>query len=132
MPQSAHQSMQAPYDSIIAVLQDYFDGLYHSDTTRLRRVFHANATYACATQAPLVHMDMPTYFALVDKRPSPASKSEKRRDRIAAIEFAGPVTAFARVECAIGPRFCTDFLTFVHVDHRWQVIAKVFHYDLTA
>lgn len=126
------QPMQAPYAAIIAVLQDYFDGLYHSDTVRLRRVFDPAAHYTCATATPILHMAMPDYFALVDERPSPASRGEKRTDRILSIEFAGPVTALARVECSIGPRFCTDLLTFIEVDGRWQVIAKVFHYELTS
>jgi len=47
-----------------------------------------------------------------------------------SIEFAGPVTAFARVECAIAPRFFTDFLTLVQLDGRWQIVSKVFHFDV--
>ena len=73
---------------------------------------------------------MDEYFPIVDARPSPASRGEARRDRILSIEFAGPVTAFARVECAIAPKFFTDFLTLVKLDGRWQIIAKVFHYEL--
>jgi len=122
--------MDPRYDQMTRVLSDYFDGLYHSDTKRLRRVFHPQALYACATEAPLLRLDMEAYFAVVDKRPSPASRNERRRDRILSIEFAGPVTAFARVECAIGEKFFTDLLTFVLIDGRWQIMAKVFHYDL--
>jgi hypothetical protein len=51
-------------------------------------------------------------------------------ERRVSIEFAGPVTAFVRAECAIGAKFFTDLLTFVFVDGRWQIISKVFHYDL--
>lgn len=123
--------MQTSYAAVIAVLSDYFDGLYDSDTKRLRRVFHPLAYYTCATAEPMLHMGMPEYFALVDKRASPASRGEARTDNILSIEFAGPVTAFARLECSIGPRFCTDLLTLILVDGRWQIIAKVFHYDLT-
>jgi hypothetical protein len=120
----------APYSAIAAVLQNYFDGLYDSDSAKLRGVFHPLATYTCATEKPILHMGMTDYFALVDKRPSPRSRGEQRRDRIVSMEIAGPDAAFARVECAIGPRFCTDLLTFVRVDGRWQIMAKVFHYDL--
>ena len=42
----------------------------------------------------------------------------------------GPVTALARVECSIGPKHFIDLLTLVHVDGRWQILAKVFHFDL--
>jgi hypothetical protein len=40
------------------------------------------------------------------------------------------VTALARVECSIAEKFFTDLLTFVFVDGRWQIIAKVFHFDV--
>ncbi len=121
----------APYADIAAVLETYFDGIHESDTKRLKRVFHPLATYTCATEMPLLHLGMTDYFAVVDKRPSPKSRNEARRDRILAIEFAGPNAAFARVECAIGPKFCTDLLTFVRTDGCWLIMAKVFHYDLT-
>lgn len=122
--------MDPRYPALTAVLSDYFDGLYHSDTTRLRKVFHPDARYVCATGGTLLHLDMTEYFAVVDKRPSPASRSEARNDQIVSIEFAGPVTALARVNCSIGDRLFTDLLSFVFVDGRWQIIAKVFHYDL--
>jgi Putative lumazine-binding len=122
--------MDARYQALTAVLSDYFDGLYHSDTARLARVFHPDARYVCATGGTLLHLGMKEYFPIVDKRPSPASRNEPRADQIVSIEFAGPVTAFARVNCAIGERFFTDLLTFVFVDGRWQLISKVFHYDL--
>ena len=121
---------RAAFGAITEVLQLYFDGLYHSDTTRLARVFHPRALYACASDGKLLHLGMQNYFPIVDKRPSPASRGEPRRDRILSVELAGPVTAFARVECAIGPKLFTDLLTLIHLDGRWQIISKVFHFDL--
>ena len=121
---------RAAFSAITEVLQLYLDGLYHSDTTRLARVFHPKALYACASDGTLLHLDMQHYFPIVDKRPSPASRGEPRRDRILSVELAGPVTAFARVECAIGLKLFTDLLTLIHLDGRWQIISKVFHFDL--
>jgi hypothetical protein len=122
--------MNPGFDAVIDVLHDYFEGLYRSDTQILRRVFHPSALYACATDGTLLRLNMDEYFAVVDKRPSPAGKGQARADRILSIEFAGPVTALARVECAIEPKRFTDLLTLVHVDGRWQIISKVFHYEL--
>jgi 4-oxalocrotonate tautomerase len=116
--------------SIERTLQDYFDGLHHSDSDRLRRVFHPRAVYASATEGELVHHTMDEYLPIVDARPSPASRRERRRDRVVSIEQVGPVTAVARVECAIGPKRFDDVLTLVRLDDRWQIIAKVFHYEL--
>lgn len=121
--------METNKQAIADVLAIYFDGLYHSDTQRLRIAFHPQAIYACATESPLLRLDMDSYFPIVAKRPSPASRNEPRRDRIMSIEFAGPVTALARVECAIGDRFFTDLLSLVLVDGRWQIISKVFHFE---
>jgi len=119
----------AAYAEVAEALRDYFDGLYHSDTARLRRIFHPQAIYACATDGKLLHLTMEAYFPIVDKRPSPASRGEPRRDRIVSIAFAGPVTASVRLNCAIGEKYFTDLLTLVRLDGRWQIMAKVFHFD---
>lgn len=117
------------YAEIVAVLEDYFDGLHHSDTRRLRRVFHPQAVYATTSNGQPLILRMHEYFPIVDERPSPASRGEVRSDRIESIEFAGPVTALARLRCSIQPRHFIDLLTLVRLDRRWQVIAKVFHWD---
>ena len=119
----------AAFDEVVQVLGEYFDGLHHSDTTRLRRVFHPQAHYFCATDGTLLHLDMEAYFPIVDQRPSPASQGHARTDRILSIEFAGPVTAFARVECSIPPKDFIDLLTLVKLEGRWQIVSKVFHYE---
>lgn len=121
--------MDPRYAELVAAMADYFDGLYHSDTARLARVFHPRARYVCATDGTLTELGMDEYFPIVDRRPSPASRGEARADRIVSIEFAGPVTAFVRAECAIGPKRFTDFLTFVRLDGAWRIVAKVFHFE---
>ena len=120
----------AAFDEVVRVLGEYFDGLHHSDTKRLRRVFHPQAHYFCATDGTLLHLDMDHYFPVVDQRSSPASQGHARTDRILSIEFAGPVTAFARVECSIPPKDFIDLLTLVKLEGRWQIVSKVFHYDI--
>lgn len=122
--------MTDAFAEITDVLSTYFDGLHHSDTGRLRRVFHPRAQYVCATDGSLVHLTMDEYFPVVDQRPSPASRGEARADSIVSIEFAGPATAMAKVNCAIGPKYFTDLLTLIRLDGRWQIISKVFHFDL--
>ena len=118
------------FAELVAALGDYFDGLHHSDAEKLGQLFHPQAIYAFATEGKLLHLTMQEYFPIVDKRSSPASRGEPRADDIVSIEFAGPVTAFVRLNCAIGPKFFTDLLTLIHVDGRWQIISKVFHFDL--
>jgi len=118
------------FAGVSAVLQTYFDGLYHSDTVRLAQVFHPLARYCTASAGELLVWDMEHYFAVVDQRPPPASTGQVRTDRILSIAFAGPVTAFACVQCSIAPRHFTDFLTLVQADGRWQIVSKVFHFEV--
>jgi Putative lumazine-binding len=124
--------MSAAFAEVSAVLNDYFEGLYRSDSAILRKVFHSSALYACASDGSLLTLRMDEYFPIIDKRPSPASRSDPRTDRIVSIEFAGPVTALARVECSILPKHFVDLLTLVHIEGQWQIISKVFHFELVA
>ncbi len=122
--------MTTQFDAVVDVLQIYLDGLYHSDTQLLRNALHPGARYVCATADTLIDLSMEEYFPIVDERPSPAGNNQRRADEIVSIEFAGPKTAAATLRCVVGERHFTDFLTLVLVDGRWQVISKVFHYDV--
>ena len=122
--------MPSPYQAIEQALTLYFDGLYHSDTDRLAKVFHPNAHYVCATEDPLMYLTMEEYFPIVSRRQSPASRGEPRQDKIVSINLAGSNTALAILNCAIGEKFFTDYLSLILVDGRWQIISKVFHFDL--
>ena len=122
--------MTPDFNGVTETLQTYLDGLYHSDTTRLRRALHVDARYVSATGDDLVSLSMADYLPIVDARPSPASRNDPRSDQITEIQFAGPKTAFVRLNCSVGERYFTDFLTLIRVDNRWQIISKVFHYDI--
>ncbi len=135
MPESTPHTTEKPHHAarfaaVSAVLSDYFDGLYFSDTNILRKVFHPGALYACATGGTLLQLGMDDYFAVVDKRPAPGKLGQQRYDRIVSIDFAGPELAIARVECAILPKRFVDLLTMVFLDGRWQIMSKVFHFEL--
>ncbi|WP_425406313.1 nuclear transport factor 2 family protein [Hwanghaeella sp.] len=55
------------FDGVTETLKTYFDGLYHSDTEMLGRVFHPQARYVCAIGDELVNLGMEEYFPVVDK-----------------------------------------------------------------
>ncbi|MBC3832689.1 nuclear transport factor 2 family protein [Undibacterium amnicola] len=124
------QTAHIAHTAIIQCLNDYFDALYFCDTDKLKAVFHPAANYYCATSGSLLHLDMEKYFPIVAQRISPASRDEARHDRIISITTAGHATAVAHVECAIAEKFYSDFLSLIFLDERWQIIAKVFHYEI--
>lgn len=122
----------ADTDQIHTLLGLYFDGLYHSDTARLRQVFHTAAFYAAVMDGALKNLTMDKYWPIVEARPSPASQEQVRRDRILAIDLIGTATALAKVECAIGRYFYVDLLSLIKLDGKWWIIAKVFQVENAA
>ncbi|GAB3116863.1 nuclear transport factor 2 family protein [Novispirillum itersonii] len=127
MPLQPSPAADAPaFARITAVLHQYFDALYFCDTGLLQAVFHPQAIYATADEAPFLYRTMAEYLPVVAARQSPASRGEPRCDHIDGIDLAGDNTARARVRCSIGSRDFVDFLTLVQVDGQWRIIAKVF------
>lgn len=120
--------MHHDYGAVTALLADYLDALYTCDVGKLGRVFHPRAQYVTVSDGHMLHRTMEEYFPVVAAREPPASRGEPRREEIAAISFAGPATATARVSCAFGGRDFTDCLTLVKIEDRWQIISKVFHF----
>ena len=123
-------STAADFAAIHAVLELYLDGLYHSDTKRLAQVFHPQALYATAVGEQPIFWRMHEYFPVVDARPAPAASGQPRTDRVLSVELVGPVTALARLQCSIVPKHFIDLLTLLWLDGRWQIVSKVFHYDI--
>ncbi|MCH7336014.1 nuclear transport factor 2 family protein [Acinetobacter sp. NIPH 2699] len=121
---------QADIATIQLQLQRYFDGLYTSDVSLLRQVFHPDAVYICVTDQPLLKLTMNEYFPIVEQRISPASRKQLRQDKIISINIISEKTAIVHVECAIEPKYFYDALTFVHDNGVWKIISKVFHYHI--
>jgi hypothetical protein len=120
--------MSSDVAEIEKVLQVYFDGLYEGDTKKLGEAFHpASHLYSASADGKAVDMPRTDWFKMVDGRKSAKASGSERRDRIVSIDFSGPSTAFAKVECQIPPRYFTDYLTMLKADGRWQVISKSFH-----
>ncbi|MEQ8443978.1 MAG: nuclear transport factor 2 family protein [Alphaproteobacteria bacterium] len=122
--------MSSPdFDAVSAVMQAYFDGLYHADTARLAPVFHPQAGYVGTTPGQETVLSMPDYFRVVDARTPPSADGQVRRDRVLSIRFGGPALAFVHAEMAMMGRRYTDFLTLTKHEDRWCIVAKVFHFE---
>ena len=120
--------MQSEIAEIEKTLRIYFDGLYEGDTKKLGEAFHpASHLYSVGTDGGAADVPRADWFKMVESRASAKSRGDERRDRIVSIDFSGPATAFAKVECQLPPRYFTDYLTLLKIDGRWQVIAKAFH-----
>ena len=120
--------MRSDVAEVEKVLQTYFDGLYEGNTRKLGEAFHpASHLYSVGADGQAADFPRADWFKMVEGRKSAKDSGSERRDRIVSIDFSGPGTAFAKVECQIPPRYFTDYLTLLKVDGRWQVISKSFH-----
>jgi hypothetical protein len=123
MAESRQDQSLAAVEKVIRI---YLDGLYEGDTDKLTAAFHeASHLYS---QGPEGLMDMPRaeWLKLVADRPSPKSRALMRSDRIVSVDFSGPETAFVKLECAVPPRYFTDYLTLLKLKDGWKIVSKTF------
>jgi hypothetical protein len=57
------------------------------------------------------------------------SQDLARNDKILSTNIAGPDTAFAVVNCAVPPRYFTDYLTLLKTSNGWRIVSKTFLAD---
>ena len=122
------QQSATSYSAIVAVLKAYYDALYRCDLELLAQVFHPSAQYFTASSGELLHLDMHTYFPIVEQRISPKSLGETYGFSIDSIEVVGNVTALARMRSSLFSKDYIDLLALIKIDGKWQIISKVFHY----
>jgi hypothetical protein len=118
------------YFAIVDLLKRYYDALYRCDPALLATVFHASAQYFTASSGELLHLDMHSYFPIVEQRISPESSGEPYEFSIESIELAGAVTALVRMRSSMLGKDFIDLLTLIQLEDEWKIITKVFHYTI--
>jgi len=120
----------ASIGEITDLLQDYFDGLYNGDLDKFGRLFHPNSHLYLTDGATVTDLSRDRYFEMIAARRSPRDQGLRRHDRILSIHKAGPDTALATVNCAMPPKYFTDYLTLLRTTDGWQIISKTFHTEI--
>ena len=109
----------------------YLDGLHEGDVEKLAASFHpVSHLYSIDDKGNVTDLPRDTWFEWVKKRPSPKSQKLPRHDKIVSVDQSGPATAFVKVECAIPPRFFTDYLSLIKTNEGWRVVSKSFKTDV--
>ncbi|MET3791477.1 nuclear transport factor 2 family protein [Aquamicrobium terrae] len=117
-------------ENVRAATQVYLDALFFGDVERFRSIFHPQAQLYSATEGKLVNLNVDAYMDLVANRPSPHDKGDERQDEIVSISVGSPTTAHVRVKDVYLPKRFVDELTFVLLDGKWQIVSKVWHFDI--
>lgn len=121
--------MSDGYQAITQTVQTYFDGLYEGDTKKLGSVFHPTSHLFANMDGDLLDWSRDHWFEVVEGRESPAAQGLPRHDRILSIDMSDENTAIVTCECAIPPRYFTDFLTLIKIGGKWQIVSKSFRFD---
>lgn len=118
----------ADHIEVVALMGRYFDGLYHADSSTLRRVFHPRLAYVCATEGDALYLDLDSYMTRVEGRVPPAARQERRDDRILEIAFASERLARVEARMVMMGRLFHDVLTLIREGDDWRIVTKVFTY----
>ncbi len=119
-------------EKVLAVIQGYFDALYHGDVEKFRTVFHPQAQLFTAEGGATEALDFESYMKRVAGRPAPAATQDPRFDEILSVTIASPTTAHARVKDALAPnRFIDEFL-LVKFGAEWKIVSKAWAYNNVA
>jgi hypothetical protein len=112
--------------AIEEAVRTYLDGLYEGDAEKLASVFHPTSSLTTEQEGGVRILPRGQWLELVRGRPAPKAQGLSRHDQILQIDQSSPTTAFVKVKCAIPPRFFTDYLCFLKVEGKWQVVQKVY------
>jgi len=113
-------------NEINALMARYFDGLYQSDSTILRTVFHHELSYVNATVGNHEFMGLEAYMQRIDARTSPASRGDRREETIDEITLKGGEIGVIEAQMTMLGRTYQDLLTIIRTDAGWRVLTKVF------
>ena len=118
--------MNERHAAIEATVQTYLDGLHEGAADKIAAVFHPVSHLYSETGGEVTDVPRDAGSTWCATRPSPKAQGLARHDRIVSIDQSGPATAFAKVECAIPPRFFVDYLTLIKTGGGWKIVAKAF------
>lgn len=132
---TAEKPISSQVRAVEALLGRYFDGLYDGDIAAWEAVFHPECRFHTVRADRPVSEPLGDVFERMRARKSPKSQGMARHDRIVTIDFSGPETALAKVECAVPPQFFTDYLTlcrFPGLDgfEGWRIVTKTYRTEI--
>lgn len=113
------------HQHILAVLDEYFAGIYSGDVERLRSAFHPSAVLWGEIKGAPYHKALEDYLDAVRNRTSPRELGESFGMEPISIEVQGNM-ALAKVRCPMLGYNYVDFLSLLHQNGKWAIAAKVF------
>ena len=118
----------AEWDAIQPAIQNYFDGLYHSDLDKLKAAFHPQAQVIGHFQGSFGAMTLDQFLGVVGQTPAPSQSGEEYDMKTVSVDVDGEVASVKVVDLYLGLRFI-DVLTLMKVEDSWVIINKAYRHD---
>jgi len=112
-------------ETLLDLLQRYFDGLYRGDAELLRRVFHPQARLFGEVKGQVLRRELEPYLMQVAARRSPMESGEAQRMKVLALQIDGAI-ALATVECDMLGFHYVDQLSLLRQDGQWAIVNKLY------
>lgn len=112
---------------IRSVIDDYFNGMYHSDAEKLGRAFHSGGRITGYDEGKLIDNPISGFIQFVAGVTPPAEEGEAYEMDVVSIDITGDM-AIAKVTDLYKGLRLTDYLTFLRIEGVWKIVNKIFHH----
>ena len=109
------------FESVISLVQDYCDGLYHGDISKLRAIFHSDVFL----KAPGLRRSLEQWLDAVASRPVPVQQGRPYDFKLLSIEIIKD-QAMVKLECPLFDHFYIDYLGLLKESGRWLIVSKMY------
>lgn len=111
----------AEFQTVMLVIQDYFDGLYYGDTEKLRNIFHEDVFL----KAPDLRRSLSEWLNAVENRPVPYQQGSAYNFKLLSIEIVKD-QAMVKLECPLFNYFYIDYLGLLKENGQWKIVNKMY------
>lgn len=109
------------FQSVMTLVQDYFDGLHYGDVSKLRAIFHPDAFL----KAPDLRRSLEEWLGAVASRPVPDKQGLPYDFKLLSIEIIKD-QAMVKLECPLFEHAYIDFLGLLKENGRWLIVNKMY------
>lgn len=106
---------------IRGLVEAYFSGLHHGDTSLLEGLFHPD----CVLKSPDYRVSRAQWLSLVADRPVPSEMGHPWQYSIQWIEWEG-AQAMVKVSCPLPHANYVDYLGLLWEEGRWLIVNKMY------
>lgn len=117
--------------TVLATIEDYFQGVFQGDLVRLRRAFHPQCQLRGEIHGEPYLKSLEEYLEGVANRKSPQELGEIFRMKVISLDLLETM-AVAKVHLPMLGYNYYDFLTLMKMNDEWVIVNKLFiHLPLT-